>query len=276
MAIEGWKYYHHAAVPRCALHEHVDLKPVISGLVWDSEQIGGKGKVLFARYITDFDCKEETSFWYIIKKGPFIFDELDKKYRKNVLKALERSEAMRVDPSIYADEIYDVYKEAFAKYENAGTITSEQSFNQYLNKCTDDFWVAFCRDTGKIAGWMTCRNHGDWTETISAKYHPGLQSYRPSDTIHYAVLDYYLNELNQKFIESGSRNINHKTNVQDYKIKNWKFQRAYCKLHIIYNPKYSWLIKSIYPFRSILRLFDNHTLIHQINSLLVMEEITRE
>lgn len=234
------------------------------------------GRILFVRYMTDFDCKEETSFWSIIKESPFVFDDLSKKYRKAVLKALERCEVKRIDPSQYANEIYNCYEKAFENYENAGEKSSRESFVSGLAKSTHEWWAAFCKDTGEMAGWMSCRNNGDWTETISAKYNPELQSYRPSDAIHFTILNHYLNELGQRYINSGSRNINHKTNVQDYKEKNWKFRRAYCKLRIVYNPKIAWIIKAIYPFRCLLRLLDSITIVHQVNSLLRMEEIVRE
>lgn len=39
MAVDGWKYYNHAAIPTNAPHETPDLEPIESGLVWSN--IGG-------------------------------------------------------------------------------------------------------------------------------------------------------------------------------------------------------------------------------------------
>lgn len=277
MIIDYWKYYNHAAITCCAPHSKKDVtSPIQDGLIWKLTSKDGKHPLL-ARWTTDFDCKEETSYWYIIKDGPFSMDEFNKKRQKNIRKTLERCVVRRIDQTEYADEIYAVYKAAFMSYKNADNEVSETEFKERIKADGLEYWGAFSKETGILAGWMSCANHGDWTETISAKYHPDMQTaVRPSEAIHYYVLTHYLNELEQKYICSGTRNINHKTHVQDYKIQNWHFRRAYCHLHIVYNPRIKWIVKSIYPFRKMLRFLDFETHIHQINSLLRMEEIARE
>ena len=275
MIIEGWKYYNHAIVPTCAPHEEPNLEPIMNGSVW---QLRFEGKTpLMVKYCTNYDCNSETSYWYIIKEGPFKLEDIGK-YKKHVLKALERCEAKRINPAEYSEEMWKVTNAAFSHYANAD---NELTHAQFLEKITVvesslEYWGAFNKENGQMAGWMSCDNHGTWTETVSAKYHPELQSWnRPSDVIHYAILNYYLNDLKQKYICSGSRNINHKTNVQDYKIDKWKFRRAYCNLHIVYNPKIKWLIKALYPFRCMFNMLDGITRIHQLNALLCLEQLAR-
>lgn len=236
---------------------------------------GGENPILLVRYTTDFDCKEETSFWYIIRDAPFDIESLDKKYKSNVRRALTRCQVKMINPFEYAEQIYEVYEAAHQHYENADNKLTKDVFINTLKHSKEEWWGAFIRETGLMAGWMSCANHRDWTETISAKYDPKLQVYRPSDAIHYTILTHYLNELHQYYVCSGTRNINHKTHVQDYKIRNWKFRRAYCHLHIVINPKIRWLIHIIYPFRRLLHFFDNITLIHQINGLLQMIAIAK-
>ena len=275
MFMESWKYYNHAVISNLPPHIAVELSPIQDGTIWNITSKDGK-KPLLVCYHTDYDTKEETTFWYIIRDNPLSMDEFSKKRKKIILKSLERSEVKRIDPIVYADSIYAVYKAAFQSYESADNEVSEEQFKKNLNDTPLEYWGAFSKETGELAGWMSCYNHGDWTETVSAKYHPGyLTSVRPSEGIHYHILMHYLNELGQKYICSGSRNINHKTHVQDYKIRNWNFRRAYCKLHIVYNPKIKWIVKCLYPIRKILLFFDREIHIHQVNSLLRMEEIAR-
>ena len=275
MQIKGWKYYNHAAVPINQPYDKVNLAPIKDGSIWNLTSDNG-ARPLLVSYISDFDTSYETSYWYIIKDGPFVFEELSKKYQKQILKVLERCEVKRIDPVSCFEDIYAVYKAAMSSYKTPDNELSKADFHANMKQGGLEYWGAYNRLTGVLVGWMSCRNNGDWTETVTAKYHPELQSFaRPSDAIHYAILNYYLNELGQKYICSGSRNINHKTNVQDYKIKNWKFRKAYCKLHILYRPGIGFIIKSLYPFRKILRIFYNITLIHQVCSLLKMEEISR-
>ena len=275
MQINNWTYYNHAAVPCCAPHEDADLKPIIDGTIWSLKSKSGSAP-LMAVYHTDFDMEAETSYWFIIKDEVLSLDEFSKKRQKFIRKSLERCEVKMINPAEYADDMYDVYQAAFKCYKNADNEADEKSFKENVKSDGLEYWGAFSTETGQMAGWMSCHNHGDWTETISAKYHPDMQTaVRPSESIHYYVLQHYLNELGQKYVCSGARNLNHKTTVQDYKIRNWHFRRAYCRLHIVYNPKIKWIVMCLYPLRMIFRQFDFITRIHQFNSLLRMEEIAR-
>ena len=271
----GWIYYNHAAITTTAPHEEPNLQPLSDGSIWNLKSSRGD-KPLFARYTTDFDCGENTGFWFIIKDAPFVMEDLSKKYQKHILKALERCEVRLINAVSEFEDIYEVYKSAVENYQNVDNIVSKEGLREGVKRDGLEYWGAYDKKTGKMAGWMSCSNNGDWTETISAKYHPEYFSYtRPSDAIHYTILNHYLNELGQKYICSGSRSLNHKTNVQDYKIHNWKFRQAFCKLHIVYRKDISILIKLIYPFRNLLKKLDNITAVHQVNSVLKMEEIAR-
>lgn len=253
----------------------MDISPILDGTIWNVTSKDGK-KPLLVRYHTDYDTQEETSFWYIIRDKPLSLDEFGKKRRNAICNSLKRSEVKIINPIAYADSIYAVYHAAIQSYETPDNEVSEEQFKEKLKNTPLEYWGAFSKETGELAGWMSCYNHGDWTETCAAKYHPAFQSsVRPSEGIHYHILMHYLNELGQKYVCSGSRNLNHKTHVQDYKIRNWNFRRAYCKLHIVYNPKIKWIVKCLYPFRKILQLLDKETHVHQVNSLLKMEEFAR-
>lgn len=269
--IQGWKYYNHAVIPTCAPHDFPDITPLQDGSIWKM-----KG-VLFAQYTTDYDCQQQTGFWYIVKDGPFEIERLNKKYINAIKRGLRRCEARKIVPTEYAEEIWDVFQAAYQSYEGVNYKQDKELFIKGLQHTNREYWGAFSLETGRMAGWMSCGNNGDYTNTVSAKYHPELQSYnRPSDVLHYAVLNYYLNELHQRYVCSGYRNINHKTHVQDYKINHWKFRKAYCKLHIIINPKFKWIIDLLYLFRKFFQLFDKVTLVHQLNGLLMLYQISKE
>ncbi|MCQ2190368.1 MAG: hypothetical protein MJY63_01830 [Paludibacteraceae bacterium] len=272
--ISGWIYYNHAVMPTTAPHEEPNINPIKDGSIWTLSKNGKKP--LFARFTSNFDCGVDTGYWYVVKNPPFVFEDLDKKYQKNVLRALARCDVRRIDAVAEFESIYEVYEAAVNNYQNIDNKTSKERFHRGVQIDGLEYWGAYDKQTGKLAGWMSCQNNGDWTETISAKYHPELQSLRPSDAIHYAILNHYLNDLGQRYISSGTRNLNHKTNVQDYKIKNWHFRKAFCKLHLVYRKDINIIIKLLYPFRNLLMKFDNITAIHQLNSVLLMEKINRD
>ena len=78
------------------------------------------------------------------------------------------------------------------------------------------------------------------------------------------------------YICDGERNIQHKTAFQDYLEKYFGFRKAYCKLHIAYNPKYKHIINIAYRFRTLIACFDRIPIVSTISALMRMEEISRE
>ena len=265
----GWKYYNHAAVPTCAPHEEPDLTPSKSGEIWNIQ-----GKPLLARWTTDFDCGYETNWWYIIKDGPFNIDELDPKVRKHIRQSLKKVEVKLIEPSKYAEELCAVHNRTVASYDSFEAITQSPSMFEEHDQ-NIDYWAAFNIDNGQIVGYMRCKRNDVYAETLTAKYDPQFLNLRVSDAIHYSVLQYYLNELCYKYVCSGSRSINHKTNAQEYKIKTFGFRKAYCKLHIAYRPHIKLVINVVYPFRGILKKLDKIRIVHKVNSILLMEKIMR-
>ena len=273
--IPGWKYYNHAAIPSTAPHEKINEEPIKNGDIWN---IKG-GKPLFVRYCTDWDCKEKTEWWYVIKEAPFTIEELTSKKRKHINQSLKKCNVFMINPNDYLEDLYEVYEAAFKGYENAD---NKKDFKQFRINCLRefeedvDFWGGFSCEDNKLIGYMTIKKFSDCVESCTAKYHPDYLKYRISDAIHYIVLNEYLNVQNKKYISSGSRNINHITKAQEYKIENFKFRKAYCKLHVIYKPILEIIIKIVYPFRKYIKKIDKSVIIHQIASVLEMEEIKRK
>lgn len=97
--------------------------------------------------------------------------------------------------------------------------------------------------------------------------------------INAALVHYLLEDHKEKlaqdsfYILDGARSINHETAFQDYLEKYFGFRKAYCKLHIAYNPKIKWLVKLLYPLRRLLLKLDSVGIIHKINAVMKMEEI---
>lgn len=271
MKVDGWMYYNHAAVPTTAPHETPDISPVINGSIWKNKW---SGIPLFARWTTEFDCGYETNWWYIIKQGPFEFETLDRAVRKHIRQSLKKVFVKKIRMNEYAEELCVVHNNACKGYSNfAGNLAAVTHFlNQ---KSSVDCWAAFSVETNIMVGYMTCEQKDEYVATVTAKYDPQYLNLRASDAIHYTILEYYLNNKGVAYICSGSRTINHVTNAQDYKISTFGFRRAYCRVHVVYNPKFKWIITLIYPIRRLLVKLDRIGIIHQANAVLRMEEIVR-
>lgn len=272
MDITGWEYYNHAAIPTTAPHISPDTKPIADGTIWKME-----GTPLLARWTTEFDCGYETNWWFVIREAPFIPEQISKKEMKSICQALKKCYVKKIDFADYSEEIYECYCSAFSKYENADNMLPKERFMEISKSEPDnvEYWGGFDVESNKLIGYITAWVYEVYAETRIAKFNPDFSKKRVSDALYYTVLNYYLNDCSKKYISSGSRNINHKTNTQEYKIRRFGYRKAYCKLHIEYNPKVRIIMKIAYFFKDVLKKFDNITLIHQINSLLKMEELLK-
>ena len=274
MQIEGWKYYNHAAIPTTAPHEPVNIKPINNGSIW---QMGG-GTPLLARWTTDWDCGFETNWWYCIRDGKFSLEELSPSSRKHIRQALKHNSVIRakIEDSLY-DDLYRVYSEATSHYELADNIQEKESFVSGLitREKYVDLFLAYNLENELLA-YMTVRPEDGWVEIETAKFGDKALKAQSSNALYYTLLDYYLNEKKVQYVSSGSRSINHQTGTQEYKERVFGYRKAYCHLHIKYRPSVALLVKLVYPFRHVLQKHDSNTRIHQLNSVLKMEEMVRK
>ena len=111
MNIDGWKYYNHAAVPTSAPHKKVEMAPIQDGSIWKLS-----GHPILARWTESWDCKEETSFWYVIKDTPYDISSLKSKRRYEINKGKKNFSVRRINPKEFVDEIFGVAEKAFAVY----------------------------------------------------------------------------------------------------------------------------------------------------------------
>lgn len=266
-----WKYYNHAMIPSCAPHEEPNTNELYSKKFWKNNK-----NAIFARWTQEFDCGHDTGWWYIIFDRKFDVEELSPKSRKHIRQALRRVYVKLIDPKQSSGELCRVHNKTCMAYSDfQGSLLSEENF---LN--TDesmDFWGIYAVERDVLIGYMSVRRYDGYVETITAKYDRDYLSLRGSDAVHYAVLQYYMNEQygKYKYMCCGSRNINHRTHAQNYKEETFGFRRAYCKLCICYNPKYKLLIRAMYPFRKTFYRFDKIPAFHKVNGVLRMDEISR-
>ena len=270
MKTDKWKYYNHAVISDTAPHEEADTESMRDEKVFWAKW----HNAIFARWTSDFDCGVETEWWYIIKDTPIDLESMDSKVRKHIRQSLKKLRVEKIDPKKYAVALSKVHADACSRYENYTGQISPEDFTDDNDGCVD-YWGAFCLETGEMAGYMKCHRYEDYVNTDVSKFSPFHLNLRPSDALHYTVINYYINDGGYRYISSGSRNISHVTNVQDYKIKTFGFRKAYCKLHIEYNPKVRTLVKLMYPFRGILKKLDFIGIVHNVNAVMKMEEILR-
>ena len=275
MIIGDWTYYNHGWIPICAPHKTPDVSYLESG----SNCLFKKGGVL-ARYTTEFDCGYETEWWYVILDRPFDISTLKSKRRYVIKQGVKNFEVMRIDPEKYKEEIYSVAVKAFSAYpQKYRPHLDREKFLYEISRWTsDDFTVygAFFKESGEMIGYTMLTEKEEYIDFSVIKTNPDYEKMQVNAALVYKIVTDYALQIEQgKYICDGARNILHETHFPDYLEKYFGFRKAYCKLHIKYPKKLGWLIKMLYPIRKILKKFDSIGTIHQLNGVLVMENIVR-
>lgn len=276
VSMNNFRYVNPSVIPACEPHKDLDFSNAKNGCIWNDFK---ENKPLFSWWITDFDCSDNTNWWYLIKEKPFCKEELHDSTNRNIRKALNRCTVKLIDPLNFKDELYDCYCDALKRYGGYKETVNKSVFIENLEKdCENnlEYWGAFSNQDGKLIGYMSVIIYKESVEFDVAKFSSAYMNLRPSDAIYATVLDNYLNVRGFKYVSSGSRSINPFTNTQDYKERTFGYRKAYCKLHLIFNPKYHLLIKCLYPFRKILIHLDFIPCFHRYNKALRIKEISRE
>ena len=279
MSIYGWRIYNHIAIPVTPLNKDPDTSPIKSGHIWKQDKWGEESAPLLARWTTDFDCGYETNWWYVIKDTPFDISALKAKRRYEVNKGLKNFKVEIIDPCKYKEELYDVQICAFSAYPlKYRPKVDKEKFIREIDKWSNyTVFGAFYRKTNKLVGYAYLSQLTDGFLNLNVlKTNPEFERYAVNAALVEKIVSYNMdNLLNGAIICDGSRSINHETNFQNYLEKYFGFRKAYCKLHIAYNPRIKWIIKMLFPFRRVLQKFDDIGFIHQVNAVLFMEYLYR-
>lgn len=277
MQIDGWKYYNHAAIPTTAPHEIPDISPITNGSIWKS----GGGTPLLARWTTEFDCGYETNWWYVIKDTPFDVGELKAKRRYEINKGNKNFHVKEINPKEWGEDIYVVAMAAYVTYPESyrPNVSHDQFVSDVLGWDFYKVYGAFSVEDNSLCGYacLNKRNlEGNYINFTLMKAIPDKERLGLNAAMVNKILADHEDFLNNGgYICDGARSIQHETAFQDYLEKYFGFRKAYCRLNIVYNPKYSFIIKIAYKFRKLLRKLEFISVIRMANALLRMEEINR-
>lgn len=237
---------------------------------------GGGAEPLLARWTSDFDCLEETDFWYTICDQQFDLKALKAKRRNVITNGLKNFDVKVVDPREHSKEIYHVHCKAYESYGNVPK--PYDIFNAEIDAGAevDRWYVAVFKETGSIEAYARVYFCPECVALNVVKANPEYECFQSNAALVYAIVQDSADIIAAGgYINDGMRNVSHKTNFQSYLMKYFGFRRAYCRLNIRYNPKIGWIVKLAYPFRRLLMKFDSNKIVHMINGVLLMEEIAR-
>lgn len=270
-----WRYYNHAAIPTTSPHEKVDESPLQSGRLWKS--VGGRP--LLARWTTDFDCREQTDWWYIIKDKPFDIMDVKKNYRPKIRRGLKYFDVRVIDPAQYAEALYQVHREALASYppKCRPTIDHDQFVASLEGRSRKGVtFAAFSKEDNSLAGYSYDILCDGYVMASVQKAKPSEKKKQVNAALILAELDYFKQELARGvYIMAGERNVIHPTKHQEYLEKTFGFRKAYCQMHIEYRRGIRQIVDCLYPLRGLIKHLERIKLFCRISSVLKMEEIAR-
>ena len=272
MEIEGWKYYHHAAIPTTAPHHTVNLEPLKNNSIWNIEG----GTPLLVRWQSEWDCGYETEWWYCIKDTPFDISALKSKRRYEINKGNKNFYVQKINPFEHRDGIYKVTIAAYSGWpQKYRPKIEKESFCRQMDQWSEfDVFGGFSVETNDIRGYALLTDHGSYVEFAVLRTEPEAEKLAVNAAMVAGILDYYQNRFDGEFyINDGSRAIRHETAFQDYLEKYFGFRKAYCRLNVKYKKGIGMLVKLLYPFRT--QISSEGPLGSKISGILKMEEIRR-
>lgn len=204
----------------------------------------------------DFDQKEPSNFWYVIKDSFGGMDELSKKDRKFVQKALETLDFKIIDKQIIVDNGYEIVQKEYDSFAVKDRRMNKKIFKENLKSWDEqnhEFWGIFDKQKGCLVGFSVVRvfDSGRFYDTLWI-----LPEYRNNYHTYYGLCykrnEYYLGEKKLNYVTDGSRSITEHSNIQPFLEQKFKFRKAYCKLKIRYKWWLGIVVKMLYPFRNIM------------------------
>ena len=205
----------------------------------------------------DFDQKEESEFWYIVKDSFDGLNEHSQYERKKIRRALKSFDYRRIDQQLIAERGYDILKKVHENYVIKERNMNEKIFRGLLkgwNEAVNDYWGAFDKKDGRFIGFAVVRlfDVGCFYDMVTFYPEYKHNATYPYYGAFYKLNEFYLGEKHYQYVTDGSRSITEHSNIQPFLIHCFKFRKAYCKLKIRYKWWFGIVVMILYPFRKLI------------------------
>jgi hypothetical protein len=234
-------------------------------------------KCYMARYTTDFDCKFETPWYYVVRDSPIDLKELGGTNRYNINHGFKYFYVKNIDNNIEnVNELYRIYKKASERYANFVAVDEHDFINNTMNSFeTNVYYGVYYKETDLLCGYASIKEKDNVAAFNTMKLDQEYFRFGLSYVLIFSIVDVYLTQKQFKYIHNGERSIRHDTEMQDFLIKRLGFRKAYANLHVKYKFLFNLVIKTCYPFRGVFNKLPG-IVFHNIGSLLLQEKIARE
>lgn len=228
---------------------------------------------LMVRNTYNFDCPEETSFWYVIKDQFGGMEELSSRTRNKIRHALNFFEYKTIPYEEFEQQVFPILEDTFAHYKVHDRKMNRTIFSDYLKQCQQhhfDYWGIFLKETNEMVGFCTVNN---WEDCCEYGYSGVISTYKTSGFypfygLYHSLNKYYLENQGFRYVSDSARTITNHSEIQDFLMQQFNFRKSYCELKVYYQWWMRVVVNILYPFRKIIP-------IPKVKALLNMESMTR-
>jgi len=262
-----WKKYNGALIPQLPPHVESELD-----LDFIKKKIKSE-RAFFARWISEFDRKKASNFWYVINDKSLALEDYSVNTRSKIRRGFKELEVKRIDKKQMLEAGYAVYIAAFKRYKTINKPMSHNKFLDYIEALDEfwEYWGVFNKQDNLLIAYSQNKVVDSQCYYSTIKFHVDYFKKYPSYVLYYTMNRHYLNERNLRYVNEGTRSILHETNVQSFLIEKFKFRKAYCKLHIQYHSWVRPIIFILYPLRFLI-IKSNNKFLHKVGVVLKQEE----
>ena len=210
------------------------------------------------RNVFDWDCQEETSFWYVIQDAPIGIESLLAKCRNQVRRSYKTLQFRMLDVNRggVTDGLYEVYSSSFTRYKIQTSIPmNKNEFELHIKGVSKvaDFWGAFDNETQKLIAYAEVVIQDNAAKYTALKAIPeDMNRTYPFCGLLFEMNRYYIEEKKFLYVTDGARSITEHSNIQTF-LEKFNFRRAYCHFRVTYVWWLGLIVKMLYPLRSIIR-----------------------
>ena len=240
-----YKYYQHGLIYSGAPHTESHLSDKES-----RELLKNHRRAWFVRNVYDWDCAEQTSFWYIIQDKPILLEDLHAKCRNQVRRSIKELDISIINGKEWYDDLYRVYISAFSRYKvkTSVPLSKDEWINHLQNtKNQVDIWGAFEKETGELIAFAEVLIQSNAAKYTALKAIPEKMSHSyPFYGLLFEMNRHYIEESDLLYVTDGARSITEHSNIQSF-LEKFNFRKAYCRLNVTYVWWLGFIVIILYP-----------------------------
>lgn len=205
----------------------------------------------------NFDQKEESDFWYVVKDSFGGMDELSANVRNEIRRADKSFDFQQIKKEVIEQQGFNIVDKVYKSYVKQDRIMNKNVFNELLaswKKDENDFWGVFDKKNNEFVGFAVIQLYDNacFYSLVAVIPEYKHNTTYPYYGLFYKLNEYYLGEKKFRYVTDGSRSMTEHSNIQQFLIQKLKFRKAYCKLKIHYKWWFGIVVKMLFPLRNVI------------------------